>query len=98
MNTPRWGRVSREDAIKYLLYVVEITKDGQRRDLFGLSANRDNLVILREDGVHYFAGWSELRPSQGYTVTISSTEETKKEFYNLIAQYDDRIRRLDAIK
>jgi hypothetical protein len=98
MRIPEWGRISREDAIENLLYVVKIKKDGMLYDFFGLSSINENLVILREDGVHYFPGWSELKPSEGYSVTVSNTEEARKEFHDLIAQYEDRIRRLDSSK
>ncbi len=59
MRIPDWAKVSREDAIENLLYVVKIKKDGKLYDFFGLSSINENLVILREDGVHYFPGWNE---------------------------------------
>lgn len=96
MRIPEWGRISREDAIKNLLYVVKIKKNGNLYDFFGLSGGEKNLIILREDGVHYFPGWSKLRPSEGYSVEIFNTEESKGEFHDLIAQYEDRIRRLGS--
>jgi hypothetical protein len=70
MRIPEWGRISREEAIKNLLYIVKIKKDGKLYDVFGLSSINENLVILREDGVHYFPGWSELKPSEGYSVRM----------------------------
>jgi len=96
MRIPEWGRINREDGIKNLLYVVRIEKEGNLYDFFGLSGDDENLIILREDGVHYFPGWSELKPSEGYSVTVSNTEEARREFRDLISQYEDRIRRLDS--
>ena len=97
MRIPDWAKVSREDAIENLLYVVKIKKDGKLYDFFGLSSINE-LVILREDGVHYFPGWSELKPSEGYSVEIFNTEDARDEFNDLISQYEDRIRRLDSSK
>lgn len=96
MRIPDWAKVSREDSLLHLLYVVKIKKDGKLYDFFGLSSINENLVLLREDGVHYFPGWSELKPSEGYSVEIFNTEEARKEFRDLISQYEDRIRRLDS--
>lgn len=94
MRIPDWAKVSREDSLLHLLYVVKIKKDGKLYDFFGLSSINENLVLLREDGVHYFPG--ELKPSEGYSVEIFNTEESKGEFHDLIAQYEDRVRRLDS--
>ena len=98
MRIPEWGRISREDAIENLFYVVKIKKDGKLYDFFGLSSISKNLVILREDGVHHFPGWSELKPSEGYSVEIFNTEDARDEFNDLISQYEDRIRRSDSSK
>jgi hypothetical protein len=98
MRIPDWAKVSREDCLLHLLYVVKIKKEGKLYDFFGLSSINENLVILREDGVHYFPGWSELKPSEGYSVEIFNTEDARDEFNDLISQYEDRIRRLDSSK